>query len=140
MALALCRGFLFKTVLAFFSYNIMIRLLPTTDEQEFNIRPRFPERIYDLSLTITEEATNKSETISVSAFDNGNEVCVSGAFSFLKENYTYFVSITSDGELWYRSKALVTSHVAGDATKQSIRNGSDDGFNELEKSPEFEII
>lgn len=118
----------------------MIVLQPTTSEQEFNICPRDYDRIYDLSLTITEEATGKTETIVPSAYDNGDDwICLAATFSILKENYTYFVSITSDDELWFRSKAVVLS-TNDSKVKTPISKGSDDGLNELPNSNTYTII
>lgn len=118
----------------------MVTLQATTDEQEFNVCPRNYERIYDVSLTIREEATGLTETVTVSAFDEDNDwICVAATFSFLKEGYTYYLTITSDDEVWFRSKAIVVAAV--DTTqKHSLSTGGDDGLNSINRTEGFKIL
>ena len=118
----------------------MVILQATTDEQEFNVCPRNYERIYDVSLTIREEATGQTETIVVSAFDEDNDwICVAASFSFLKEGYTYYMTMTSDDEVWFRSKVTVVAAV--DTTqKHALGTGDDDGLNQVNRTEGFKIL
>jgi hypothetical protein len=102
--------FLYKTKSILFSYLIMIRLLPNTDSQTINIIPRDKTSLSSINLTITEDGTNKSETLTdLTASDNGNFVSVSLASTILKAESAYYLQFSKSGELWYRDKAYVTS-------------------------------
>ena len=78
----------------------MIRLLPSTDAQIIAVIPReFPTAdvsFTDVSLTITEDGTNKSETITdIEATvpdSNSNFVYMDIAFSILSEESAYYQS------------------------------------------------
>jgi hypothetical protein len=95
----------------------MIRLLPSTDAQTIAVIPReFPTvaaSFTNVSLTITEDGTNKSETITdIEATipdSNSNFVYMDIAFSILSEENAYYLEFTKDGSLFYRDKAYVTS-------------------------------
>lgn len=88
----------------------MIILSPNSDTQEFNIIPRNRESFNSLTLTITDESSKESESFdNVNAYDNGNYVLISQAFSILKENRLYKIVITRDGSNWWRGKARCTS-------------------------------
>lgn len=95
----------------------MIRLLPSTDAQIIAVIPReFPTAdvsFTDVSLTITEDGTNKSETITdieATVPDNdSNFVYMDIAFSILSEENAYYLEFTRGGSLFYRDKAYVTS-------------------------------
>jgi hypothetical protein len=95
----------------------MIRLLPSTDAQIIAVIPReFPTAdasFTDVSLTITEDGTNKSETITdIEATipdSNSNFVYMDIAFSILSEENAYYLEFTRNGSLFYRDKAYVTS-------------------------------
>jgi hypothetical protein len=95
----------------------MIRLLPSTDAQTIAVIPReFPTvaaSFTNVSLTITEDGTNKSETITdIEATipdSNSNFVYMDIAFSILSEENAYYLEFTRGGSLFYRDKAYVTS-------------------------------
>lgn len=95
----------------------MIRLLPSTDAQTVAVIPReFPTvaaSFTNVSLTITEDGTNKSETITdIEATipdSNSNFVYMDIAFSILSEENAYYLEFTRGGSLFYRDKAYVTS-------------------------------
>jgi hypothetical protein len=88
----------------------MIVLTPSTSEQSFNILPRSSSDLNSLTLTITDESNKQSETFEdVSAVVSGNYVVVTQAFSFLKENRMYKLTITKDNNNWWRGKAICTS-------------------------------
>lgn len=95
----------------------MIKLLPNTLEQTITIVPRtfptFGVGYDDVQLVITEDGTSNSETItdlsaSVSS-EYSNYVTIPITFSILKENSSYFLEFTRNGNLWFRDKAYVTS-------------------------------
>lgn len=88
----------------------MVILSPTTSAQEFNVVPRNPNELSSLTLTITEEESKNSETFEdITAYVNGDYICISQAFSILQENRLYKISITQDGSNWWRGKARCTS-------------------------------
>lgn len=89
----------------------MIVLAPVTTEQEFNILPREPSILTDLTLVITEEGSKTSETISsLTAFENKDMICIATSFTILKENNLYKIAITDvDGNNWWRGKARCTA-------------------------------
>tara|TARA_R110000772_G_scaffold111680_6_gene215763 strand:+ start:1259 stop:1633 length:375 start_codon:yes stop_codon:yes gene_type:complete len=95
----------------------MIRLLPNTDVQTIAVIPReFPavDAAFDnISLTITEDGTNKSETITdIEATipdSNSNFVYMDIAFSILSEENAYYLEFTKNSSLFYRDKAYVSS-------------------------------
>lgn len=88
----------------------MIILSPNSDTQEFNIIPRNRESFNSLTLTITDESSKEFESFdNVDAYDNGNYVLISQAFSILKENRLYKLVITQDGGNWWRGKVRCTS-------------------------------
>jgi len=88
----------------------MIRLLPNTNSQVINIIPRDKTSLSSINLTITQDGTNKSETLTnLTASDNGNFVSVSLASTILKDETAYYLQFSKGGDLWYRDKAYVTS-------------------------------
>jgi hypothetical protein len=92
----------------------MIKLLPNTSEQTITIVPRtYPTVSYDdVQLVITEDGTNRTETISdlvATKSSNGNYVTIPITFSILTDESAYFLEFTRGGELWYRDKAYVSS-------------------------------
>ena len=95
----------------------MIRLLPSTDAQTVAVIPReFPTvaaSFTNVSLIITEDGTNNSETITdIEATipdSNSNFVYMDIAFSILSEENAYYLEFTRGGSLFYRDKAYVTS-------------------------------
>ena len=95
----------------------MIRLLPSTEAQTIAVIPReFPTAAVsftNISLTITEDGTNKTETISdIEATipdENSNFVFMDIEFSILSEENAYYLEFTRNGSLFYRDKAYVTS-------------------------------
>lgn len=90
----------------------MIRLLPNTDSQTINIIPRDKTSLSSINLTITQDGTNKSETLTdLTASDNGNFVSVSLTSTILKAETAYYLQFSKGGELWYRDKAYVTSQI-----------------------------
>jgi len=90
----------------------MVILSPNTEIQEFNIIPRSRQSFNGLTLTITDESSKEFESFSdIDAYDNGNYVLVSQAFNILKENRLYKLTITQDGNNWWRGKARCTSQV-----------------------------
>ena len=118
----------------------MITLLPQTASQDFNIVPRKPNELDSLTLTIREDGTGTSETFNnVTAFENGDYICISQAFTFLKENYLYYITITQDGENWWRGKARCTSQTDR-KIKHTLYTGSDEGFPIVTNSETFPII
>jgi hypothetical protein len=97
----------------------MIRLLPDTDSQIIAVVPReFPteeSNFDDVTLVITEDGTNISETIEDIVAEvtdnNSNYVYMDIAFSILREGYGYYLEFTKGGELWFRDKAFATAQV-----------------------------
>lgn len=97
----------------------MIRLLPDTETQTIAIVPRdFPTAevsFDDVTLVITEDGTNISETIEDIVAevpdDNSNYVYMDIAFSILREGYGYYLEFTKGGELWFRDKAYATAQI-----------------------------
>ena len=97
----------------------MIRLLPNTDSQIIEVVPReFPteaSNFDDVTLVITEDGTNISETIENIVAEvtdnNSNYVYMDIAFSILREGYGYYLEFTKGGELWFRDKAFATAQV-----------------------------
>lgn len=88
----------------------MIRLLPNTNSQTINIIPRDKTSLSSINLTITQDGTNKSETLTgLTASENGNFVSVSLASTILKDETAYYLQFSKGGDLWYRDKAYVTS-------------------------------
>lgn len=95
----------------------MIRLLPNTESQIIDVVPReFPtaEANFDnITLVITEDGTNISETITdiVAEVDNNdsNYVYLDITFSILREGYGYYLEFTKAGDLWFRDKAYSTA-------------------------------
>ncbi len=118
----------------------MILLTPTTSSQDFNITPREPNEFSSLSLTITEQGTSISETFSdVEAYENGDLVCISQAYTILKEHRLYDISITQDGVLWWRGKARCTSQ-SDKTVKHKLNTVADSGFQLVEDEIGFTII
>ena len=101
----------------------MIRLLPSTNAQTIAVIPReFPtaeSSFTNISLTITEDGTNKTETISdIEATipnNNSNFVFMDIEFSILSEESAYYLEFTRNGSLFYRDKAYVTSQTNDEA-------------------------
>ena len=95
----------------------MIRLLPNTDVQTIAVIPReFPTvaaAFANISLTITEDGTNKSETITdIEATipdSNSNFVYMDITFSILSEENACYLEFTKNGSLFYRDKAYISS-------------------------------
>jgi hypothetical protein len=95
----------------------MIRLLPNTALQTIAVIPReFPTvatAFANISLTIIEDGTNKSETITdIEATipdSNSNFVYMDITFSILSEENAYYLEFTKNGSLFYRDKAYVSS-------------------------------
>ena len=118
----------------------MVLLSPTTDEQEFNIMPRDPSELSSLSLTITDEASDTSETFSpVTAYENGDYIGISQAFTILKEHRLYNIEITQDGELWWRGRARCTSQ-SDKTVKHKLNTIADGGSIILSDSSDYTII
>lgn len=106
--------FLYKTNNVFFSYISMIRLLPNTNAQAIKIMPRVSTAQTGLSLKITEDGTNKSETLTnLSGSVSGNFISLNCTFSILSDNSIYNYEIFKGTTLLYRDKAYCTdSYVA----------------------------
>lgn len=118
----------------------MVNLLPTTSEQEFNILPRSPENLTSLSLTITEEGSRVSETFAdVQAFENDDWICIAQAFTILKENRLYEITIKQDGDPWWRGRARCTSQ-SDKTAKHTLNSVPKDGFMLLEDNDQFQTI
>ena len=118
----------------------MITLLPNTSVQEFNIIPRNPDLLSGISLTITEEGTSVTETFAdVTAFENGDFICISQAFTILKEDRIYEVIITQDGENWWRGKLRCTSQV-DEKVKLSLNTVADDDYQILSSNTNYTIL
>jgi hypothetical protein len=101
--------FLYKTLNPFFSYISMIRLLPNTNAQTIKVLPRVSTAQTGLSLKITEDGTNKSETLtSLSSTVNGNFIDLDCTFSILSDNSIYNYEIFSGSTLLFRDKAYCT--------------------------------
>ena len=95
----------------------MIRLLPSTSSQSFNIIPRdiplTDAELTDINVTITEDGTGVTETkTSITAALNGNYVQITVAFSILNADKAYFLEFTKGGVLWYRDKVYATSQTS----------------------------
>ena len=87
----------------------MIRLLPNSNTQTIKVITR-KGLSGSLSLKITEDGTNISETITDSNMStDGNFSDIQFASTILKENSLYFLEFTLGGGLFYRDKAYVTS-------------------------------
>ena len=118
----------------------MITLLPTTDEQEFNIIPRNIKRFSDIDVTITEDGSGKTETFTdVTVFESCGYIVVSQAFTILRENFMYYIEITNEGENWWRGKARCTSQT-DTKQKHTLREGTDEGFVVQTKTSDFPVI
>jgi len=106
--------FLYKTNNVFFSYISMIRLLPNTNTQAIKIMPRVSTAQTGLSLKITEDGTNKSETLTgISGSVSGNFISLNCTFSILSDNSIYNYEVFKGTTLLYRDKAYCTdSYVA----------------------------
>jgi hypothetical protein len=101
--------FLYKTAKPFFSYISMIRLLPNTDAQTIKVLPRVNTAQTGLSLKITEDGTNKSETLTgLSSTVNGNFIDLDCTFSILSDNSIYNYEIFDGSTLLFRDKAYCT--------------------------------
>jgi len=114
----------------FYSYIIMIRLLPNTNSQTIKFLPRYTTETNSLSLKITRDGTNKSETISVDATKDGNFMSIDATFSILKDNATYNIEIKNGSTLWYRDKVYCTDSYEEDedyTITDSIYNQNDSG-------------
>lgn len=108
--------FLYKTKQTLFSYLIMIRLLPNSNSQTIKIIPRDNTSLSNISLIITEDGTNKSETLtSLNAAVNGNFTHVPITSTILKEGSSYYLQFSKNSSLWYRDKAYVTSQTNDEA-------------------------
>ena len=114
----------------------MIRLLPSTDNQTINIIPRSNTSLSSINLTITEDGTNKSETLTdLTASVNGNFVSVTLASTILNAENGYYLQFSKGGSLWYRDKAYVTSqtndeviHTLNANKYDQYDDGSDDEY------------
>lgn len=112
----------------------MIRLLPNSDVQTIAVIPReFPTAAAafdNISLTITEDGTNKSETITdIEATipdSNSNFVYMDIAFSILSEENAYYLEFTKNGSLFYRDKAYVSSQTDDEIVHTLNTNKYDD--------------
>ncbi len=90
----------------------MIRLLPNTESQTINIIPREYIIASDLSLSIREDGTGKSETLSeLTSVVNGNYLDIDCTFSILSEDSSYFIELTQEDTLLYRDKVYCTSQI-----------------------------
>ena len=118
----------------------MITLSPTTSAQDFNVLPRDPDTLTSLTLTITEEGTNVTETFSdITAYQNGDWIGVSQAFTILKEHRLYEITIRQDSTLWWRGKARCTSQTDTTA-KHTLNSVADAGYQLLDETSGYEII
>lgn len=118
----------------------MVILRPTTDSQDFNITPRDPSALTSLALTITEDGTSISETISdVTAFVNGDWVGITCAFSILKNERLYTIEILQDSEVWWRGVARCTDQDYA-TFKHTLHNTADGGFTQLAEDDDYQII
>jgi len=92
----------------------MIRLLPNTNTQAIKIMPRVSTAQTGLSLKITEDGTNKSETLTgISGSVSGNFISLNCTFSILSDNSIYNYEVFKGTTLLYRDKAYCTdSYVA----------------------------
>lgn len=114
----------------------MIRLLPSTDNQTINIIPRSNASLSSINLTITEDGTNISETLTdLTASVNGNFVSVTLASTILNAENGYYLQFSKSGSLWYRDKAYVTSqtndeviHTLNTNKYDQYDDGSDDEY------------
>lgn len=112
----------------------MIRLLPNSDVQTIAVIPReFPTAAAafdNISLTITEDGTNKSETITdIEATipdSNSNFVYMDIAFSILSEENAYYLEFTKNSSLFYRDKAYVSSQTDDEIVHTLNTNKYDD--------------
>ena len=88
----------------------MIRLKPIQTSQLLKILPRTSEVITGAVAHIRNEETGSIETLSnlTNSIVNGFTHVIIEATS-LKEDTTYSLEMTLDGELWYRDKIYVTS-------------------------------
>ena len=100
----------------------MIRLSPTTESQTIKILPRVTTADTGLSLKITRDGTNKSETINVDAVKDGHFMSLSATFSILKDNGIYSIELYKGTKLWYRGKAYCTDSYDADS-KYTINDG-----------------
>ena len=118
----------------------MIILRPNTEEQEFNITPRDPSALTSLALTISEDGSGTTETISdVTAFVTGDWVTIATTFSILKNERLYTIEILQDGEVWWRGVARCTDQDYA-TFKHTLHNTADGGFTEVADDDDYQII
>ncbi len=119
----------------FYSYHIMIRLLPNSNTQTITVMPRLGLS-GSMSLTITEDGTNINETITdINMSSDDNFSNISFASTILKEGNGYFLEFTLGSGLFYRDKAYVTSqtndeviHTLNTNKYDQYDDGSDDEY------------
>lgn len=114
-------------------------LIPTTDSQELRVTPRDPDTITGLSLTIVDEASGVSETVSPDAWVDGDFVVLSCAFTILKEHRLYNIEVFSYGSLWWRGRARCTSQ-SDKTVKHKLNSVSDTSTVIMDSDDDFEII
>ena len=110
----------------------MIRLLPNSNTQTITVMPRL-WLSGSMSLTITEDGTNKSETITdLNMTSDDNFSNISFASTILKEGSGYFLEFTLGSWLFYRDKAYQTNdevaHTLNTNKYDQYDDGSDDEY------------
>ena len=103
----------------------MVRLTPTTSSQTISIVPRVKTATTGLTLKLTRDGTNQSQTITVNAVENNNFMNLDCTFStagFLVDNGMYYLELYKGSTLWCRDKAYCTDSYDADQ-KYTINDG-----------------
>lgn len=115
-------------------------LSPTTNAQEIKIIPRDPTDFSTLSLTITDEGSKETETItSITAWEDGDYIVIQCAYSILNEHRLYNIEITQDGTLWWRGRARCTSQ-SDKTVKHKLNTVADSSLMILPSDEDYTII
>jgi len=88
----------------------MIALLPVTSSQTIRIVPRSYKADSTVQLTITEDGTRKTQTLTgLTSTINGNFIDIPCSFSILSEGKVYLLELTRSNNLLFRTKAYCTA-------------------------------
>lgn len=107
----------------------MLILQPTNQVQVIKIVPRKTTIEGDYILTIRRDGDGKEEQINDSVLNNViNFVEVVFVSSILREDSTYSLEITNNGNLWYRDKIYVTNQTKEDLESNKYKIGDDSTY------------
>ena len=88
----------------------MIALLPVTSSQTIKIVPRSYKADSTVQLTITEDGTRKTQTLTgLTSTINGNFIDIPCSFTILSEGKIYLLELTRSNNLLFRTKAYCTA-------------------------------